>query len=142
MNRREHLLALGAYTSSLTLCGTAHAKFMSPLAPSVQASSLQWVTPEVRGRGLSFHTFLSKAVGTEVSFHIYVPSAYTNVDDRRFLVVYWLHGSGGGLNGIARLSDRTDRAILAGKVQAHLIVFVNGLSLGMYVDWANGRAPI
>ena len=142
MNRREHLLALGAYTSSLTLCRTAHAKFTSPSALSVQASSLQWVTPEVRGRGLSFHTFPSKAVGTEVSFHIYVPSAYTNVEARRFPVVYWLHGSGGGLNGIARLSNRADRAILAGKVPAHLIVFVNGLSLGMYVDWANGKAPL
>lgn len=142
MNRRDHLLALGAYVSSMTLSGTANARFTSPSAPSVPASSLQWVTPEVRGRGLSFHTFPSKAVGTEVSFHIYVPSAYTDDESRRFPVVYWLHGSGGGLNGIARLSDHTDRAILAGKVPAHLIVFVNGLRLGMYVDWANGKAPL
>jgi enterochelin esterase-like enzyme len=109
---------------------------MPPLTP------LQWVTPRVEGSGLSFHTFRSHAAGTEVSFHIYAPPAYAADPDRRFPVVYWLHGSGGGVSGISRLSSRVDEAVATGRVQPFLLVFVNGLRMGMYVDWANGRAPL
>jgi enterochelin esterase-like enzyme len=109
---------------------------MPPLTP------LQWVTPRVEGSGLSFHTFRSHAAGTEVSFHIYAPPAYAADPDRRFPVVYWLHGSGGGVSGISRLSSLVDEAVATGRVQPFLLVFVNGLRMGMYVDWANGRAPL
>jgi enterochelin esterase-like enzyme len=100
------------------------------------------VTPSVEGSGLSFHTFRSQAAGTEVSFHIYAPPAYAADPDRRFPVVYWLHGSGGGVSGISRLSSLVDEAVATGRVQPFLLVFVNGLRMGMYVDWANGRAPL
>jgi len=109
---------------------------MPPLTP------LQWVTPRVEGSGLSFHTFRSHAAGTEVSFHIYAPPAYAADPDLRFPVVYWLHGSGGGVSGISRLSSLVDEAVATGRVQPFLLVFVNGLRMGMYVDWANGRAPL
>jgi enterochelin esterase-like enzyme len=109
---------------------------MLPLTP------LQWVTPRVEGSGLSFHTFRSPAAGAEVSFHIYAPPAYAADPDRRFPVVYWLHGSGGGVSGISRLSSLVDEAVATGRVQPFLLVFVNGLRMGMYVDWANGRAPL
>ena len=75
-----------------------------------------------------------------VSFHIYAPPAYAADPNRRFPVVYWLHGSGGGASGISRLSSRVDEAVATGRVQPFLLVFVNGLRMGMYVDWANGRA--
>jgi enterochelin esterase-like enzyme len=100
------------------------------------------VTPRVEGPGLSFHTFQSQAAGTVVSFHIYAPPAYVADPDRRFPVVYWLHGSGGGASGISRLSSLVDEAVATGRVQPFLLVFVNGLRMGMYVDWANGRAPL
>ncbi|MFN7620245.1 MAG: alpha/beta hydrolase [bacterium] len=100
------------------------------------------MTPRVEGSGLSFHTFRSHAAGTEVSFHIYAPPAYAADPDRRFPVVYWLHGSGGGVSGISRLSSLVDEAVATGRVQPFLLVFVNGLRMGMYVDWANGRAPL
>jgi enterochelin esterase-like enzyme len=100
------------------------------------------VTPRVEGSGLSFHTFRSHAAGTEVSFHIYAPPAYAADPGRRFPVVYWLHGSGGGVSGISRLSSLVDEAVATGRVQPFLLVFVNGLRMGMYVDWANGRAPL
>jgi enterochelin esterase-like enzyme len=100
------------------------------------------VTPRVEGSGLSFHTFRSPAAGAEVSFHIYAPPAYAADPDRRFPVVYWLHGSGGGVSGISRLSSLVDEAVATGRVPPFLLVFVNGLRMGMYVDWANGRAPL
>ncbi|MEY4240731.1 MAG: hypothetical protein RJA14_427 [Pseudomonadota bacterium] len=142
MNRRSHLMGLGASLVGLAAGSAALARpaqsprRMPPLTP------LQWVTPRVEGSGLSFHTFRSHAAGTEVSFHIYAPPAYAADPDRRFPVVYWLHGSGGGVSGISRLSSRVDEAVATGRVQPFLLVFVNGLRMGMYVDWANGRAPL
>jgi enterochelin esterase-like enzyme len=142
MNRREYLVAAGTYATSLMLGGMAHAKLTAPLLRTGPQPPLQWVTPRAEGVGLSFHTFLSQAAGAKVSFHVYAPSAYTADPARRFPVVYWLHGSGGGVPGISRLSALADEAISAGKAPPFLMVFVNGLEMGMYIDWANGRAPL
>jgi enterochelin esterase-like enzyme len=100
------------------------------------------VTAAAEGPGVSLHTFRSEAQGASVSFHIYVPPAYAANPDRRFPVVYWLHGSGGGVPGIPQLAANFDQAIRAGKAPPFLVVFVNGLQMGMYVDWSNGQAPL
>ena len=133
MNRRTHLLTLGACLGGLASGG---------LDQERPASPLQWVTPSVEGPGLSFHTFRSRAAGTEVSFHLYAPPAYAADPALRLPVVYWLHGSGGGVAGIARLATLVDEAVAAGRTPPVLMVFVNGLRMGMYVDWANGQAPL
>ena len=142
ISRRNHFLALGAAlcgltAGSYTLAQPARSpRRISPFAP------VQWVTPKVEGTGLSFRTFRSKAAGTDVSFHIYAPPAYKADPARRLPVVYWLHGSGGGVAGIARLSALLDDAIAAGRCPPLFMVFVNGLRMGMYVDWANGQVPL
>lgn len=87
-------------------------------------------------------TFRSAAAEGPVSYHLYIPAAYRDDPQRRFPVVYWLHGSGGGLPGIAPLARQFDAAIAAGKVPPCLVVFVNGLKSGMYVDWKDGSAPV
>ena len=95
MNRRQHLLALGAGLSGLAAAPSAIAR-----SPSLRpATSLEWVTAAAEGPGVSFHTMGSEARGGPVSFHIYVPPDYAADPDRRFPVVYWLHGSGGGVSG-------------------------------------------
>ena len=142
MNRRSHLLGLGASILDLSAGGAALARPAKSPGRTAPLVPLQWVTPRVEGSGLSFHTFRSQAAGTEVSFHMYAPPAYAADPDRRFPVVYWLHGSGGGISGISRLSSRVDEAVATGRVPPFLLVFVNGLRMGMYVDWANGRAPL
>jgi S-formylglutathione hydrolase FrmB len=91
---------------------------------------------------VSYQTFHSPAAGTRVSYHLYTPAAYAQADGRRYPVVYWLHGSGGGGAGIEPLSRRVDAAIAAGRVPPMLVVFVNGLRMGMYVDWKNGTVPM
>ena len=66
-------------------------------APTAAASTVEWVTREVKAPRVSFHTFDSAAAKTKVSYHLYTPAAYDAAasKDRRFPVVYWLHGSGG-----------------------------------------------
>jgi polyhydroxybutyrate depolymerase len=102
----------------------------------------QWVTPEVKAARVSFHTFDSAAAKGKVSYHLYTPAAYDQAEnkDRRFPVVYWLHGSGGGAAGIAKVATHFDAAIGASKTPPCLVVFVNGLVEGMYVDWKDGTA--
>lgn len=101
-----------------------------------------WVTPVINAPRVSFHTFDSPAARTKVSYHLYTPAAYDRDPNRRFPVVYWLHGSGGGLPGIRALAARFDAAIEAGRAPPCLVVFVNGLPEGMYVDSKDGATPV
>lgn len=106
------------------------------------STSREWVTPAVEAPRVTYHRLYSRAVGGEVSYHLYTPAAYSVDDGRRYPVVYWLHGSGGGLSGIRPLARLVDDAIENGRAPPFLLVFVNGLRLGMYVDWKDGSAPI
>ena len=103
---------------------------------------LPWVTPEVTAPGVSFHTFESAAAKATVSYHLFTPAAYDREPDRRLPVVYWLHGSRGGLPGIPKVAASFAAAIERGKTPPCLVVFVNGLPEGMYVDWKDGSAPL
>jgi len=110
--------------------------------PATVASELAWVTPEVKAPGVSFHTFESAAAQATVSYHLFTPAVYDREPKRRFPVAYWLHGSGGGLPGIPQVAARFAAAIEAGKTPPCLVVFVNGMPDGMYVDWKDGSAPL
>lgn len=110
--------------------------------PDEAVASRAWVTPKITAPGVSFHTFESAAAKAAVSYHLFTPAAYDRQPDRRFPVVYWLHGSRGGLPGIPKVAALFAAAIEAGKAPACLVVFVNGLAEGMYVDWKDGSAPV
>jgi pimeloyl-ACP methyl ester carboxylesterase len=102
----------------------------------------QWVSPARTATRVQYRTFESAAVGSPVSYHIYTPEIYDSATTQRFPVVYWLHGSGGGGPGLPLLAARLDSAIRAGKIPPMLVVFPNGLLLGMWVDWKSGRVPM
>lgn len=110
--------------------------------PAGTRSGHAWRTPEIKAPGVSFHTFESAAAKAEVSYHLYSPAGYGRDPERRFPVVYWLHGSGGGLHGIPKVAAHFAAAIEAGQAPPCLVVFVNGLVEGMYVDWKDGSAPL
>jgi enterochelin esterase-like enzyme len=112
-----------------------------PAQPPAATSAPAWVTRAVPAPRVTHHVFASAATKGNVSYHLYRPAAYAD-ETRRFPVVYWLHGSGGGLPGIPVVARRFDAAIEAGKLPPCLVVFVNGLEMGMYVDWTDGSAPI
>ena len=118
-----------------------HAASSVPGQPPAATSSPAWVTRAVPAPRVTHHVFASAATKGNVSYHLYRPAAYAD-ETRRFPVVYWLHGSGGGLPGIPVVAQRFDAAIAAGKLPPCLVVFVNGLEMGMYVDWADGSAPV
>jgi enterochelin esterase-like enzyme len=117
-----------------TPAGAAEA--VSPTRPS------RWVTPAVQAPGVTRHLFASAAARTEVSFHLYSPPAYAEEPARRFPVLYWLHGTGGGLQGIAPLAAWFDAAIRAGKMPPVLVVFPHGMATSMWCDAKDGAVPM
>lgn len=103
--------------------------------------TLPWVTPEVRAPRVEFRTFESHAAATKVSYHVYKPAAYDQ-PDVRLPVLYWLHGTDGGLAGIRPLAQHFDDAIVAGRIPAMIVVFVNGLPRRLWSDSKDGSAPV
>jgi poly(3-hydroxybutyrate) depolymerase len=123
--------------------GLYAAALAAPRSPDTSASEpAAWVTPAVAAPRVSFHTFHSAAARATVSYHLYTPAAYAAETESRFPVLYWLHGSGGGADGIPQLAAFVDEAIEAGRARPFLVVFVNGLPQGMYVDWRDGSTPV
>jgi len=136
------LATMIALLASIACLGRASATVSEPPASRPAAEPIAWVTRAIKAPRVSHRTFESAAAKTAVSYHVYTPAAYDSAPERRFPVVYWLHGSGGGLSGIPMVARSFDEAIDAGKLPPCLVVFVNGLEMGMYVDWSNGAAPV
>ena len=123
--------------------------FALALVPHLAAQSLAtlpdralaWVTDEAKAPRVVFRTFDSKSVGGTVSYHVYIPAAYDNTE-ARLPVVYWLHGTDGGIVGIRPMAKFFDDAIEAGKVPAMIVVFVNGLPRRLWADSKDGSSPV
>ncbi|MBI3465982.1 MAG: SMP-30/gluconolactonase/LRE family protein [Planctomycetes bacterium] len=92
--------------------------------------------------GTHYKTFASAAVGQEVSYLLYLPPEYEASPERRFPVLYWLHGGGGNQVRSAGFIERLDPAIRAGKAPAMIVVLVNGLPGSLYCDSQDGRRPV
>jgi len=101
-----------------------------------------WVTEAVDAPRVQQSTFESEAAQSMVSYHIYLPELYDTEPDRKFPVLYWLHGGGGGLGGIGTLSNYFDGAISEGKIPPILVVFPYGMDLSMWVDSEDGKVPM
>jgi arylsulfatase len=106
------------------------------------ADTPSWVLPAIRAPRVQQRTFDSAAAKTKVSFFIYTPKVYDTEKERRFPVMYWLHGTGGGLGGVPELAARFDSAIEAGKTPPMLVVFANGLATSMWCDSKDGSVPM
>ena len=102
-----------------------------------------WTTEPIAAPGLVQRTYASRAARTFVSYHVLVPSGY-DLDEnaqRRYPVVLWLHGSGGGEDGVEPVARAFDAAIARGDIPPAIVVFPNGLPLGMWCDNVDGTKP-
>jgi len=134
-------LSVASYT--LTACGGGGS---SPPAdgpaPPPPSPTVVWTTSAVSAPLVQYRTFTSKVARAPVSYHVYIPAQYPIEPARRFPVLYWLHGSGGGLAGIPAISAYFDEAIRAGRIPPMLIVFPNGMASSMWADSKDGRVPM
>ncbi|MHC4994776.1 MAG: alpha/beta hydrolase [Planctomycetota bacterium] len=101
-----------------------------------------WLLPPVSGPNLHYKTFESAAAGEKVSYLIYLPPGYEAKPQKRYPVVYWLHGIGGSQQGVPLMAKRLTEAIEAGKAPPMLMVFVNGMIRSSYVDSKDGKTPV
>jgi enterochelin esterase-like enzyme len=76
-----------------------------------------------------------------VSYHAYVPEAGARTD-ARLPVLYWLHGTEGGIAGIRPLTRFFDDGIRTGRLPAMIVVFVNGLPRRLWADSKDGASPV
>ena len=118
------------------------ALLLAPLAALHAQEAARWVLPEVDAPRVQRLLFESEAAGRQTSCHVFTPPVYEAGKDRRFPVLYWLHGTGGGLPGIPQLSAFFDRAMQEGHIPPMLVVFPNGLPGGMWCDSKDGGTPI
>ncbi|MDP1588690.1 MAG: alpha/beta hydrolase-fold protein [Prosthecobacter sp.] len=95
-----------------------------------------WVLPEVNAPQVQRVLFDSKTARQQVSCYVFTPESYDTEKERRFPVLYWLHGSGGSTPAaVAQIAQRYGEAMRAGKIPPMILVFPNGLPMGMWCDW-------
>jgi enterochelin esterase-like enzyme len=82
--------------------------------------------------------------GAESDYLIYLPPGYDEPGNaqRRYPVVYWLHGYDSEPQDGLPLVEGIDAAIRRGDVPAMIVVLPNGLKDGWWVDSADGSQPV
>lgn len=101
-----------------------------------------WLTSEGATTLARWLLFRSDVIGRPVSFHAVMPPSYESEPDRRYPVVYWLHGSDGGLDGIPALTQFYYDAMVNGQMPHAIVVIANGLPNSMWCDSKDGTSPV
>jgi len=116
------------------------AKLKQPNPKQVNADAM-WVAspgPELPA-GVTHHTFESASMRRPVGYCVYLPPDYGTAPDRRYPVIYHLHGAGGNETRSVYSASVLHEEIVAGKLPAMIMVFPNGGRSTMYQDSGDGR---
>lgn len=101
-----------------------------------------WLDPDrTAPPGFSYRTFASQLAKSEVSYLLYLPPGYEG-SQRRYPVVYWLHGMGGSQRSGTKVVQTMDGLMRKGKAPEMIVVLVNGMRDSFYVDAADGSMPV
>lgn len=92
--------------------------------------------------GVTHETFRSEVAGQDVGYCIYLPPGYAEEAERRYPVIYNLHGNGG--NEFHSFEDVSvlHEGILSGRWQPVIVVLPNGGKSTFYKDSFDGKFPI
>jgi S-formylglutathione hydrolase FrmB len=136
--RQSPVAAVGAAGAVALLAGCS----ASLTGTTDSSTGSQWVLPAVSAPGVEYRIFQSASARSRVSYHVYLPDAYHNEPTRRFPVLYWLHGTGGGSGGIPSVASHFGDAMRSGRIPPMLVVFPNGLTHSMWTDSKDGSVPM
>ncbi len=84
--------------------------------------------------GTRYASFQSPHAGGEYSYLVYLPPKYEAEPNKRYPVMYWLHGSGGNQRTGIRFVELLDPQIRASKVPPMIVILVNGVGKNLYLD--------
>lgn len=74
-------------------------------------------------------------MSTDVGFNIYLPPDYETSPNRRYPVIYWLHGAGGNESQGLAQPALLEKAINTGLMPPAIMVVPNGGRRSEYRDW-------
>ncbi len=116
-------------------------------SPPSNDPSIVWVNEPTEKvlplpEGVSHLTFHSDVAGQDVGYCIYLPPGYKEETERRYPVIYNLHGNGG--NEFHSFEDVKvlNEGIVSGRCQPVIMVLPNGGRSTFYKDSFDGRFPI
>ena len=89
--------------------------------------------------GVTHHKYRSEAMKREIGYCIYLPPSYAALTERRFPVIFHLHGAGGNEKRSIYSAEALHEGIIAGRVPEIIMVFPNGGRATMYQDSGDGR---
>jgi enterochelin esterase-like enzyme len=82
----------------------------------------------------------SAIIGQSFAYRIYLPPDYLTSPDRRYPVLYMLHGAGGNYTewSDSFLPEQIDRLIVADQIQPLIVVMPDDGESTYYANWDNG----
>lgn len=117
-------------------CGGSSASSVVPVVPAVEPAGAVAADPAatpVPGTVVE-GSFRSEALGVDKRYFVYLPGGYDGSGDRRYPVIYMLHGLGGSEDNWTRYMGLAEAADALG-LQA-IVVMPDGDD-GFYVNWAS-----
>lgn len=116
----------------------------TPTAEKKSGPSIVWVNKASKELppGVTHRTFKSEAAQTEVGYCIYLPPSYENTKDKRYPVIYDLHGNGGDEFRVTDDAITLQEGIKKGLWPEMIIVFPNGGHSTFYKDSYDGKFPL
>ncbi|MCX7014113.1 MAG: alpha/beta hydrolase-fold protein [Candidatus Sumerlaeota bacterium] len=102
-----------------------------------------WVDPNKdEPAGTHYKTCYSETAKSEWSYLLYLPPDYETAKDKRYPVVYWLHGGGGSQRTGDNFIERLDAAIKSGAAPEMIAILVNGVGGSLFCDSLDGTKPV
>ena len=112
----------------------------------VAIAERQWIDPVREDQGLTaFRLYPQPSrgeAGAQGSYQLYLPPAYQAGGQRRFPVIYWLHGGFGDSRQGLPAVDRIDKAIRSGTMPQTIVILPQALPIGWYLDSRDGARPV
>ena len=126
-----HVVALSILVTGFAMPAPGYAQ--APPGDPIGVDQIDWVDPPTElPPGVTHHTFHSDSMAREVGYSIYLPPGYEG-EDRKYAVVYWLHGRSGSERD-TRAAEALHDAIQAGDLQPMVLVLANGGIASGYID--------
>jgi enterochelin esterase-like enzyme len=117
----------------------------APSADTIAELSNQWIDPitdEPSGTKYCLYPTPVRGANTQGSYLIYLPPNYERNISKHFPVIYWLHGGFGNARQGEWAVQHYDAAIKTNGMPEAIIVLVQALPVGWYVDSKDGKLPI
>ncbi len=127
------------------LCTTVVSAQTNPAQPQRQRtpSKAEWLdSNHETPNGTKYETFASKVLGQDVSCLVWLPPGYEQ-DQKRYPVIYWLHGMGANQRGGAQMFvPHVLDAMKEGTLPPCIVVLVNGMVRSFYCDSTDSKVPM